>query len=91
MAVSIKNHHLQFFHLGCAVELLEHCDLSRFSVNSGVQFFSLFGRKAVIGGMSAGAIGQFFTNPADLVKVQMQMEGKRKLEGKPVRSVLLKA
>ncbi|KAM4787047.1 mitochondrial uncoupling protein 4 isoform 1-T1 [Cyanocitta cristata] len=41
--------------------------------------------KAVVGGMSAGAIGQFFASPADLVKVQMQMEGKRKLEGKPLR------
>ncbi|XP_054035898.1 mitochondrial uncoupling protein 4 isoform X3 [Dryobates pubescens] len=42
-------------------------------------------RKAVVGGMSAGAIGQFFASPTDLVKVQMQMEGKRKLEGKPLR------
>ncbi|XP_071404327.1 mitochondrial uncoupling protein 4 isoform X2 [Pithys albifrons albifrons] len=41
--------------------------------------------KAVVGGMSAGAIGQFFASPTDLVKVQMQMEGKRKLEGKPLR------
>ncbi|MEE6477027.1 hypothetical protein FKM82_011325 [Ascaphus truei] len=41
--------------------------------------------KAVIGGMTAGAIGQFFASPTDLVKVQMQMEGKRRLEGKPPR------
>lgn len=41
----------------------------------------------MIGGMSAGAIGQFFASPTDLVKVQMQMEGKRKLEGKPLRLV----
>uniref|UniRef100_A0A8C5IRM5 Solute carrier family 25 member 27 n=1 Tax=Junco hyemalis TaxID=40217 RepID=A0A8C5IRM5_JUNHY len=41
--------------------------------------------KAVVGGVSAGAIGQFFASPTDLVKVQMQMEGKRKLEGKPLR------
>ncbi|KAM9563222.1 mitochondrial uncoupling protein 4 [Guaruba guarouba] len=41
--------------------------------------------KAVVGGMCAGAIGQFFASPADLVKVQMQMEGRRKLEGKPLR------
>lgn len=33
----------------------------------------------------AGVIGQFLANPTDLVKVQMQMEGKRKLEGKPLR------
>ncbi|XP_054554829.1 mitochondrial uncoupling protein 4 isoform X4 [Talpa occidentalis] len=41
--------------------------------------------KSVIGGMMAGVVGQFLANPADLVKVQMQMEGKRKLEGKPLR------
>lgn len=41
--------------------------------------------------MSAGAIGQFFASPTDLVKVQMQMEGRRKLEGKPLRSVPLEA
>ncbi|XP_077173786.1 mitochondrial uncoupling protein 4 [Paroedura picta] len=41
--------------------------------------------KAVVGGMMAGAIGQFFASPTDLVKVQMQMEGRRKLEGKPLR------
>ncbi|OBS70195.1 hypothetical protein A6R68_01258, partial [Neotoma lepida] len=43
--------------------------------------------KSVIGGMMAGVIGQFLANPTDLVKVQMQMEGKRKLEGKPLRTV----
>lgn len=42
-------------------------------------------RKSVIGGMLAGVVGQFLANPTDLVKVQMQMEGKRKLEGKPLR------
>ncbi|CAH2245789.1 mitochondrial uncoupling 4 [Pelobates cultripes] len=41
--------------------------------------------KAVVAGMTAGAIGQFFASPTDLVKVQMQMEGKRRLEGKPPR------
>lgn len=81
------------FHLGCAAELFSsgtaicedfHCTLEHI-------FFSLFRRKAVVGGMSAGAIGQFFASPTDLVKVQMQMEGKRKLEGKPLRSVPLEA
>uniref|UniRef100_A0A8B9G2V8 Solute carrier family 25 member 27 n=1 Tax=Amazona collaria TaxID=241587 RepID=A0A8B9G2V8_9PSIT len=43
--------------------------------------------KAVVGGMCAGAIGQFFASPTDLVKVQMQMEGRRKLEGKPLWSL----
>lgn len=45
----------------------------------------------MVGGMSAGAVGQFFASPTDLVKVQMQMEGKRKLEGKPLRLVPLRA
>ncbi|XP_046878362.1 mitochondrial uncoupling protein 4 isoform X3 [Hypomesus transpacificus] len=42
-------------------------------------------RKAVLGGMLAGALGQFMASPTDLVKVQMQMEGRRRLEGKPPR------
>lgn len=41
--------------------------------------------KAAIGGMLAGAVGQFMASPTDLVKVQMQMEGRRRLEGKPPR------
>ncbi|KAM6965235.1 mitochondrial uncoupling protein 4 [Aplochiton taeniatus] len=41
--------------------------------------------KAVIGGMLAGALGQLLASPTDLVKVQMQMEGRRRLEGKPPR------
>lgn len=45
----------------------------------------MYTRKAALGGMSAGALGQFMASPADLVKVQIQMEGKRRLEGKPPR------
>ncbi|XP_055042411.2 mitochondrial uncoupling protein 4 [Misgurnus anguillicaudatus] len=41
--------------------------------------------KAVIGSMVSGALGQFIASPTDLVKVQMQMEGRRRLEGKPPR------
>ncbi|XP_046862225.1 mitochondrial uncoupling protein 4-like isoform X2 [Xenia sp. Carnegie-2017] len=41
--------------------------------------------KSIIGGISSGAIGQFLASPTDLVKVQMQMEGRRILEGKPPR------
>lgn len=40
---------------------------------------------AVAAGMSSGAIGQFLASPTDLVKVQMQMEGRRRLEGLPPR------
>ena len=41
--------------------------------------------KAVLSGGIAGAAAQFIASPTDLVKVQMQMEGRRKLEGKPAR------
>ncbi|XP_076873464.1 mitochondrial uncoupling protein 4 isoform X2 [Brachyhypopomus gauderio] len=41
--------------------------------------------KAVVGGLLSGALGQFLASPADLVKVQMQMEGRRQLEGKSPR------
>ncbi|XP_033743595.1 mitochondrial uncoupling protein 4-like [Pecten maximus] len=41
--------------------------------------------KASLGGLTAGALGQFVVSPADLVKVQLQMEGRRRLEGKPPR------
>ncbi|CAH3194219.1 unnamed protein product [Porites evermanni] len=41
---------------------------------------------SVIAGMTAGAFGQFIASPTDLVKVQMQMEGKRVLiEGRQPR------
>lgn len=42
-------------------------------------------RKAAFAGMVSGALGQFLASPTDLVKVQMQMEGRRRLEGKPPR------
>ncbi|XP_071444065.1 mitochondrial uncoupling protein 4 [Hetaerina americana] len=41
--------------------------------------------KSALGGATAGAIAQFAASPTDLVKVQIQMEGKRKLLGKPPR------
>lgn len=36
-------------------------------------------------GMCAGALGQFLASPTDLVKVQMQLEGRRRLQGLPRR------
>lgn len=36
-------------------------------------------------GMSAGALSQFVASPIDLVKVQMQLEGKRLLAGEKPR------
>lgn len=41
--------------------------------------------KSVLCGSAAGALGQFLASPTDLVKVQMQMEGRRRLEGFPPR------
>ncbi|MCL4124747.1 UNVERIFIED_CONTAM: hypothetical protein GTU68_049583 [Idotea baltica] len=37
--------------------------------------------QAVVGGIMIGGIAQFLASPADLVKVQLQMEGRRRLEG----------
>ena len=42
-------------------------------------------RQATCGGLIIGGLAQFLASPADLVKVQMQMEGRRRLEGKPPR------
>jgi len=42
-------------------------------------------RKAIPGGMIAGAMGQYLASPTDLVKVRLQMEGRRMLEGKKPR------
>jgi len=42
--------------------------------------------KSLIGGMTSGALAQFLASPTDLVKVQMQMEGRKMLvEGRPSR------
>ena len=35
--------------------------------------------------MSAGGFGQLVASPTDLIKTQIQMEGKRRLQGKPPR------
>lgn len=36
---------------------------------------------AVVGGVVAGGLAQFLASPADLVKIHIQMEGRRKLQG----------
>ncbi|KAK3586068.1 hypothetical protein CHS0354_033189 [Potamilus streckersoni] len=41
--------------------------------------------KAITAGVLAGGMGQYVASPTDLIKVQMQMEGKRRLEGHPPR------
>ena len=35
--------------------------------------------------MTAGGVGQLAASPTDLIKTQIQMEGKRRLQGKPPR------
>ncbi|CAG9859734.1 unnamed protein product [Phyllotreta striolata] len=45
--------------------------------------FSLW--QSAICGVTAGAIAQYLASPTDLLKVQIQMEGKRKLLGLPPR------
>lgn len=41
--------------------------------------------KKVVAGMMAGGIGQLMASPTDLVKTQIQMEGRRRLLGQPPR------
>lgn len=41
--------------------------------------------KSAICGVTAGSVAQWLASPADLVKVQIQMEGKRRLMGLPPR------
>ena len=41
--------------------------------------------KKVVAGMTAGGVGQLVASPTDLIKTQIQMEGKRGLQGKPPR------
>ncbi len=45
--------------------------------------------KAMTCGILGGAIAQFLASPTDLVKVHLQMEGRRRLEGLPPRQVQL--
>lgn len=42
-------------------------------------------RKAIPTGMIAGASAQFLASPTDLVKIILQAEGKKVLEGKPIK------
>lgn len=42
-------------------------------------------RKAIPTGMIAGACAQFLASPTDLIKIRLQAEGKKLLEGKPIR------
>ena len=54
-------------------------------LNRKLTYCHLCCRKAAIAGILAGGAAQFLASPTDLVKVQMQMEGKRLMEGKVSR------
>lgn len=41
--------------------------------------------KSALCGISSGAFAQYISSPADLLKVQLQMEGKRRMMGLPPR------
>jgi len=41
--------------------------------------------QAVLAGITVGGLAQLLASPADLVKVQLQMEGRRRLQGLPPR------
>ncbi|KRZ15433.1 Mitochondrial uncoupling protein 4 [Trichinella zimbabwensis] len=86
---------------GITPAVTRHYDVYFFSVYTGVRVMfyetfreELFHRnedgtfdlwKAMCSSMASGAIGQFLASPTDLVKVQMQMEGRRRLDGLPPR------
>ena len=61
--------------------LLVECGMLRKDDIVTVVGVSLCTRKAMFSGLTAGALAQFIASPTDLVKVQMQMEGRRRLEG----------
>ncbi|XP_018325508.1 mitochondrial uncoupling protein 4 [Agrilus planipennis] len=52
-------------------------------VNRPGEYFSIW--KSALCGTTAGAFAQFIASPTDLIKVQLQMEGKRRLLGLPPR------
>jgi len=64
-------------------------DLLRTKVQQGRKKMGLLERAML--GMVSGGLGQLVASPADLVKVRMQMEGRRKLQGLPVRVTSMRA
>ncbi|BFZ03256.1 hypothetical protein BsWGS_06295 [Bradybaena similaris] len=72
----------QIIYTGCRISFYEALRDKVFRKNSDGTFPVW---KASVSGLLAGAMGQFVSSPTDLVKVRMQMEGRRRLEGKPPR------
>ncbi|ELT96296.1 hypothetical protein CAPTEDRAFT_151682 [Capitella teleta] len=71
-----------YVYTGCRLGFYEYIRENFLGKNTDGTF-SLW--KAVVSGMTAGALAQFIASPMDLVKVQMQMEGRRLLEGQKPR------
>ena len=68
---------------GCRMGFYEQLRENVFGRNPIDNSFPLW--KSVLAGGTAGAGAQLIASPTDLVKVQMQMEGRRRLEGKGER------
>ena len=71
-----------YIYTGCRMGVYEQIRENLFTRDADGSFATW---KAACAGLLAGGIGQFVASPMDLVKVQMQMEGRRKLEGKAPR------
>ncbi|GBP29723.1 Mitochondrial uncoupling protein 4 [Eumeta japonica] len=57
-----------------------------YSPDLAPSYYFLFSNlKKELRGLTAGALAQLIASPTDLVKVQMQVEGRRRLQGEPVR------
>ena len=62
-------------------------------VEEGETFYAMFREmernllhiEKVLAGMGAGGFGQLVASPTDLIKTHMQMEGRRRLQGKKPR------
>lgn len=66
------------------VESVAHFKTNMLTITKSYPYFF---RKSAISGVVSGAIAQYIASPADLIKVQIQMEGKRRLMGEPPRYV----
>jgi solute carrier family 25 uncoupling protein 27 len=68
---------------GCRMSFYEYIRDNIFKKDKDTNKYPLW--KAIPTGMIAGAAAQFLASPTDLVKIRLQTEGKRVLEGKSPR------
>ncbi|CDW61326.1 Mito carr domain containing protein, partial [Trichuris trichiura] len=71
-----------YIYTGFRVVIYEECREHVFRRNPDGTF-ALW--KAMLTGVLSGALAQFVASPTDLIKVLLQAEGRRKLEGLPPR------